>query len=98
MAGILAPWGRQSRPRRALTYRNRGASTRRGKAKGASELEREVEASLSRLGLNPAGLQLERAESVLMEATQKHSNALENLRLLGTTISVGYSRLKYLTT
>ena len=33
-----------------------------------------------------------------MEATQKHSNALENLRLLGTTISAGYSRLKYLTT
>ena len=55
-------------------------------------------ASLSRLGLNPAGLQLELAESVLMEATQKHSNALENLRLLGTTISAGYSSLKYLTT
>jgi len=69
-----------------------------GKAKGASELEREVEVSLSRLGLNPAGLQLELAESVLMEATQKHSNALENLRLLGTTISAGYSPLKYLTT
>jgi len=50
------------------------------------------------LGLNPAGLQLELAESVLMEATQKHSNARENLRLLGTTISAGYSPLKYLTT
>ena len=50
------------------------------------------------MGLNPAALQLELAESVLMEATQKHSNTLENLRLLGTTISAGYSSLKYLTT
>ena len=53
--------------------------------------------SLSRLGINPAGLQLKLTDSVLMEATQKHSNALENLRLLGT-ISAGYSPLKYLTT
>ena len=71
--------------------------------KGASELEREVEAALSRWGINPAGLELELTESVLMEATQRHSNTLENLRQLGTKIAIddfgtGYSSLKYLTT
>ncbi len=71
--------------------------------KGASELDREVETSLSRWGLNPAGLELELTESVLMEATQKHSDTLENLRQLGIKIAIddfgtGYSSLKYLTT
>jgi EAL domain-containing protein (putative c-di-GMP-specific phosphodiesterase class I) len=70
--------------------------------KGASELEREVEASLSRWGINPSDLELELTESVLMEATQRHSNTLENLRRLGVRIAIddfgtGYSSLKYLT-
>ena len=71
--------------------------------KGASELEREVEASLTRWGINPSDLELELTESVLMEATQRHSNTLENLRRLGIKIAIddfgtGYSSLKYLTT
>jgi diguanylate cyclase (GGDEF)-like protein len=71
--------------------------------KGASELEREVEASLTRWGINPGDLELELTESVLMEATQRYSNTLENLRRLGTRIAIddfgtGYSSLKYLTT
>jgi hypothetical protein len=48
-------------------------------------------------------LELELTESVLMEATQRHSNTLERLRQLGTKITIddfgtGYSSLKYLTT
>jgi EAL domain len=47
--------------------------------------------------------ELELTESVLMEATQRHSNTLERLRQLGTKITIddfgtGYSSLKYLTT
>jgi len=71
--------------------------------KGASELEREVEKSLTRWGINPSDIELELTESVLMEATQRYSNTLENLRRLGTRIAIddfgtGYSSLKYLTT
>jgi diguanylate cyclase (GGDEF)-like protein len=71
--------------------------------KSAAELEREIEESLTRWGINPGNLELELTESVLMEATQRHSNTLEKLRQLGTKIAVddfgtGYSSLKYLTT
>jgi EAL domain-containing protein (putative c-di-GMP-specific phosphodiesterase class I) len=70
--------------------------------KSAAELEREVEHSLSRWGINPRDLELELTESVLMEATQRHSNTLQNLRHLGVKIAIddfgtGYSSLKYLT-
>ena len=70
--------------------------------KGASELEREIEASLARWDVDPSQLELELTESVLMEATQRHANALENLRQLGIKISIddfgtGYSSPKYLT-
>jgi diguanylate cyclase (GGDEF)-like protein len=71
--------------------------------RGSSELEREVADSLSRWGVDPGRLELELTESVLMEATQRHKNTLENLRQLGTKIAIddfgtGYSSLKYLTT
>jgi EAL domain-containing protein (putative c-di-GMP-specific phosphodiesterase class I) len=71
--------------------------------KSAAELEREIEESLTRWGINPGNLELELTESVLMEATQRHSNTLEKLRQLGTKIAIddfgtGYSSLKYLTT
>jgi diguanylate cyclase (GGDEF)-like protein len=71
--------------------------------KSAAELEREVEESLTRWGINPANLELELTESVLMEATQRHSNTLEKLRQLGIKVAIddfgtGYSSLKYLTT
>jgi EAL domain-containing protein (putative c-di-GMP-specific phosphodiesterase class I) len=71
--------------------------------KGSSELEREVEACLMRWDIDPSNLELELTESVLMEATQRHSNTLQNLRQLGTKIAIddfgtGYSSLKYLTT
>lgn len=70
--------------------------------KSAEELEREVEESLTRWNINPGDLELELTESVLMEATRRHSNTLEKLRQLGTKIAIddfgtGYSSLKYLT-
>jgi len=70
--------------------------------RGASELEREIEASLARWNVDPAHLELELTESVLMEATQRHANTLEKVRQLGTKIAIddfgtGYSSLKYLT-
>jgi len=71
--------------------------------KNAAELQREVEASLVRWNVSPGDIELELTESVLMEATQKHSNTLETLRRLGVRIAIddfgtGYSSLKYLTT
>jgi diguanylate cyclase len=71
--------------------------------KSAAELEREIEQSLTRWNVNPGDLELELTESVLMDATQRHSNTLEKLRQLGTKIAIddfgtGYSSLKYLTT
>ena len=70
--------------------------------KSAAELEREVEESLTRWDINPGNLELELTESVLMEATQRHSNTLEKMRQLGVKIAIddfgtGYSSLKYLT-
>ncbi|HEY8299163.1 MAG TPA: EAL domain-containing protein [Methyloceanibacter sp.] len=70
--------------------------------KNAAELEREVEESLSHWNIDPGDIELELTESVLMEATQRHSNTLQNLRRLGTKIAIddfgtGYSSLKYLT-
>jgi EAL domain-containing protein (putative c-di-GMP-specific phosphodiesterase class I) len=70
--------------------------------KSAAELEREVEDSLSRWSIDPGDIELELTESVLMEATQRHSNTLQNLRQLGVKIAIddfgtGYSSLKYLT-
>src|SRR6478736_4499258 len=55
MAGILAPWGRQSRPRRALTYRNRGASTRRGKGQGRLRARARGRGEPVALGPQPGG-------------------------------------------
>ncbi len=70
--------------------------------KSAAELEREVAESLSRWNISPGDIELELTESVLMEATQRHSTTLQNLRELGVKIAIddfgtGYSSLKYLT-
>jgi diguanylate cyclase (GGDEF)-like protein len=70
--------------------------------KNGIELENEVASSLVRWNVNPGDIELEITESVLMEATQRHGTALENLRRLGIKIAIddfgtGYSSLKYLT-
>ena len=69
----------------------------------SAELEREVEASIAKWGINRGELEMELTEAVLMEATQRHNAKLENLRRLGMRIAIddfgtGYSSLKYLTT
>jgi diguanylate cyclase (GGDEF)-like protein len=71
--------------------------------KTASELGLNIAASLARWGIKPGNIEVELTETVLMEITQKHGDALERLRQLGVRIAIddfgaGYSSLKYLTT
>jgi diguanylate cyclase (GGDEF)-like protein len=70
--------------------------------KSGSVLKHDVETSLGRWGIDPSRFELELTESVLMEATQRHSEILVELRGLGVGIAIddfgtGYSSLKYLT-
>ena len=67
----------------------------------SSDLERIVAENIARFGVDPRALELELTESVLMEATQKHNEALERLRRLGVRLAIddfgtGYSSLSYL--
>jgi diguanylate cyclase (GGDEF)-like protein/PAS domain S-box-containing protein len=67
----------------------------------SSDLERIVAENIARFGVDPRALELELTESVLMEATQKHNEALERLRRLGVRLAIddfgtGYSSLNYL--
>jgi len=71
--------------------------------KNAADIEQEFETSIAKWNINPSDIELELTESVLMAATQRHSDTLENLRRLGARIAIddfgtGYSSLKYLTT
>jgi diguanylate cyclase (GGDEF)-like protein len=73
-----------------------------GQFKRASDLELNIAASLARCGIKSGNIELEFTETVLMEMTQKHGDALERLRQLGVRIAIddfgtGYSSLKYLT-
>jgi diguanylate cyclase (GGDEF)-like protein len=70
--------------------------------RGTAEFGRDVEETLARWDIDPGHIELELTESVLMDATQRHSGALFALRHLGTKIAIddfgtGYSSLKYLT-
>src|ERR1700719_2956448 len=70
--------------------------------KRASELEVDIAASLARWDILPGSIEVELTETVLMEMTQRHGDALERLRKLGVRIAIddfgtGYSSLKYLT-
>jgi EAL domain-containing protein (putative c-di-GMP-specific phosphodiesterase class I) len=67
----------------------------------SSDLERIVAENIARFGVDPRALELELTESVLMEAAQKHNEALERLRRLGVQLAIddfgtGYSSLSYL--
>ena len=67
----------------------------------ASDLDRVVAESLAKCNVSPCALELELTESVLMETTQKHNQALEQLRRVGVRLAIddfgtGYSSLDYL--
>ena len=67
----------------------------------SSDLDRVVAKNLDRFNVPPNQLELELTETVLMETTQKHSDALDRLRRIGVRITIddfgtGYSSLDYL--
>jgi diguanylate cyclase (GGDEF)-like protein len=70
--------------------------------KRMADLELDIAASLARWGIESGNIEVELTETVLMEITQKHGDALERLQQLGVRIAIddfgtGYSSLKYLT-
>jgi diguanylate cyclase (GGDEF)-like protein len=70
--------------------------------KSASDLEQEIADILGRHAVDPATVEIELTESVLMEVAQQHSATFERLRRLGVRIAIddfgtGYSSLNYLT-
>jgi diguanylate cyclase (GGDEF)-like protein/PAS domain S-box-containing protein len=67
----------------------------------APTLDRVITDSLAKYGVDPGQLELELTESVLMETTQKHREALDRLRRIGLRLAIddfgtGYSSLDYL--
>jgi diguanylate cyclase len=70
--------------------------------KQASDLPLEIAASMATWDIEPGNIEVELTETVLMEITKKHGDALERLRQIGIRIAIddfgtGYSSLKYLT-
>ena len=70
--------------------------------KRSPNLALDIAASLARWGIKSDNIEVELTETVLMEMTQKHGDALERLQQLGVRIAIddfgtGYSSLKYLT-
>ncbi|MEG6508401.1 EAL domain-containing protein [Methyloligella sp. 2.7D] len=66
-----------------------------------SDLHKTIAAALKRYGLRPRQLELELAETVLVETAKKHKAALKRLREIGVQIAIddfgtGYSSLNYL--
>ena len=74
-----------------------------GQFKLASNLDLIVAAALAKYGIAADQLELELTESVLMEATQRHSEEFERLRRVGVRLAIddfgtGYSSFDYLRT
>ena len=72
-----------------------------GQLKLAGNIGQVVAASLAKYGIAANQLELELTESVLMEATQRHSEEFARLRQIGVRIAIddfgtGYSSLDYL--
>ncbi len=66
-----------------------------------AKFEQFLAESLKRWSVAPGDIELELTESVLMEASQMHSDALARIKALGTSIAIddfgtGYSSLAYL--
>jgi diguanylate cyclase (GGDEF)-like protein len=69
----------------------------------APNLDEVVAATLSKYGIAPEQLELELTETVLLETSTKHAEALERVRRLGVRLAIddfgtGYSSLDYLRT
>jgi diguanylate cyclase (GGDEF)-like protein len=67
----------------------------------APALDRVIAGSLAKYNVDPSLLELELTESVLMETTEKHKEAFDNLRRIGLRLTIddfgtGYSSLDYL--
>ena len=104
----LGQWVIAQTCRQIASWRSKGiapktvaANVSAGQFKLASNLDRAVAAAFDEYDI-PAGLlELELTESVLMEATQRHSAEVERLRSRGVRIAIddfgtGYSSLDYL--
>jgi EAL domain-containing protein (putative c-di-GMP-specific phosphodiesterase class I) len=95
--GQLAQWEQQGIAPRTVAVNVSGIQLRR-----IDDFERDVAGSLAKWNIKPDAIELELTETVLMEASKKHSDALQRLRQMGLRIAIddfgtGFSSLRYLT-
>jgi diguanylate cyclase (GGDEF)-like protein len=93
----LRGWHDQGIAPRVLAVNVSGVQFKKG-----GDLELNIAASLAKWNIESGNIEVELTETVLMETTQKHGDALERLQQLGVRIAIddfgtGYSSLKYLT-
>ena len=86
-----------------LTVPRLGVNVSGAQLRWPADFERDVAVNFALRAIPAHAIEFELTESVLMEVTQKQSDALDRLRKLGATIAIddfgtGYSSLKYLTT
>jgi diguanylate cyclase (GGDEF)-like protein/PAS domain S-box-containing protein len=92
----IAAWQREEIAPRVVA-----ANVSAGQFKLASNLDRIVAQALAESNVSADRLELELTESVLMEAAQRHRDALERLRIIGVRFAIddfgtGYSSFDYL--
>jgi diguanylate cyclase (GGDEF)-like protein len=93
----LAQWQEQGIAPQTVAVNVSGIQIKR-----IDDLVRDITGSLAKWNIKPEALELELTETVLMDASQKHSEALQRLRQMGLRIAIddfgtGFSSLKYLT-
>jgi diguanylate cyclase (GGDEF)-like protein len=93
----LAQWKKRGIAPETVAVNVSGLQLRR-----IDDFERDVAGSLAKWNIEPGAVELELTETVLMEASQKHSDALQRLRQMGLRIAIddfgtGFSSLNYLT-
>jgi len=93
----LAEWEEKGIAPRTVAVNVSGLQLKR-----IDEFEHDIAGSLTKWNIKPEAVELELTETVLMEASQKHSDSLQRLRQMGLRIAIddfgtGFSSLKYLT-